>query len=85
MQGRLGADFHAITLTEYTVALPGAWQRERHAGLAARLSHQSASWSGRTCCLAAPSRPQHGREAAQYIAAAEDGGLEQGDGTTDGS
>jgi hypothetical protein len=46
--GKLGADFHAITRTEYTVPLIGAWSEERLVGLTARLSQQSASWGGRT-------------------------------------
>lgn len=45
---KLGADFHAITRTEYTVARPGRWDEPRLVALAARLSQQSASWSGRT-------------------------------------
>ncbi|MFD0501731.1 RNaseH domain-containing protein [Streptomyces chiangmaiensis] len=62
-QSKLGTDFHAITRTEYTVARAGTWQEERLVGLAARLSQQSASWSGRTLAPATPSRTQRRREA----------------------
>lgn len=45
---RLGADFHAITRAEYTVAHAGTWDEQKLVGLAARLSQQSAGWNGRT-------------------------------------
>ncbi|MDH6521844.1 hypothetical protein M2163_001163 [Streptomyces sp. SAI-135] len=77
-QSKLGTDFHAITRTEYTIARAGAWQEERLVGLAARLSQQSASWSGRTLLplplhLARNADEKH----PQYVAAAEDEEIEQ--------